>query len=335
MGNAPAVEVHANADSPSMPGKCSVLTDSLDEYCDYNSFVDELLPLLKEPLYPLESYVLKSHEIKPLDGESFTVKIIHDGVKLKTYGFGKYVKEGQDFLRLWQTVRCDRAKREIIAEEYDDQGDVQAICCTRFLDNPLRVEFWCDMPNGQRKCDEQLASIVKSFYVIPVLKSLMKRKVVVNLGVESPGGNGKSAISGPLDDYLDFDGCFDAVLEVLRESVDGKADGTVTDLSDNEFEMKVTAPSLGEGDTDQEPSGTQLTQLIRYDRTTGEIINVASMGGQLLYTSWITIHERPLRIEHWTEVDGKRICGRQEGTVLQNFVDSVVAKSDGTSGWFF
>lgn len=331
MGNLPAVDVLPDQESPSDPGKHSVLSGPLDEYCDFGSFFDELIPLLKEPLYPLESYVLKSLEIKDLGPEAFTLKVIHDGAKLRMYGFGEFLKGDGDLLRAWQTVRCSREKRQIEAEHYSEDGSVRETYYTRFLEDPLRIEFWCELPSGERRCGEPMASTLKSFYIMPVLQCLMKRKVKVRPCVESPGGFGKSAMSDPLDEYLDFDTCFDAVIEVLKDSVGNKGDSQISDLSDQEFEMLVSTPNLG--DTDAAPA--VMTQHVRHDRAQGQLVNVASVGGQLLYTSWIVVHHHPLSVEHWTEVDGKRICGRQEAAVLQGFVDGIVAKTDGSGGWFF
>mmetsp|Transcript_53132 Transcript_53132/g.119769 ORF Transcript_53132/g.119769 Transcript_53132/m.119769 type:complete len:334 (+) Transcript_53132:137-1138(+) len=333
MGTVPSVEVEAEAESPSTPGKRSAVSGPLDEYCDFESFFEGLVPILREPLFPLESYVLKSIDITDDGPESFTVKIIHDAKKLNMYGFGSYAKDGKDFLRLWQKVRYSRAQREIVAEEFTEDGQTQAVCHTLFLKDPLRVEFWCDMPNGERKCDERIANLLKSFYIIPVLKSLMKRKVSVMHCVDSPGGLGKSALSGSLDEYVDYDSCFDMAIEVLQDSIDKQPDGKVVELSENEFEMTMSAPSLKDGsgfDTE-----SVMKQHIRHDRKTGDIINVAAVGGQLLYTSWIKIHRSPLIVEHWTENDGKRIAGRQETSALQMFVDSIVAKSEGEGSWFW
>mmetsp|Transcript_23991 Transcript_23991/g.65414 ORF Transcript_23991/g.65414 Transcript_23991/m.65414 type:complete len:331 (-) Transcript_23991:59-1051(-) len=330
MGNVPAVDVLPDTDSPSDAGKRSVVSGPLDEYCDYASFFEELIPLLKEPLYPLESYVLKSIEIKDIGPEVFTVKVYHDGDKLRTYGFGEWVKGDGDLLRLWNTVRCSRENRQIAVEHHSEDGQLQQTFFTRFLKDPLRVEFWCERPNGERIADEGMANTLKSFFIIPVLQSLMKRKVQVNPCIESPGGGGKSAISDPLTEYLAFNTCFDFVIEVLKDSVD-KGRGEITDVSDQEFEMVVSAPNLGDADAPV----TKMLQHVRHNRDRGEVVNVASIGGQLLYTSWIVVHREPVIVEHWTEVDGKRICGRQEARVLQNFVDSIVAKTDGSSGWFF
>mmetsp|Transcript_58581 Transcript_58581/g.171434 ORF Transcript_58581/g.171434 Transcript_58581/m.171434 type:complete len:330 (-) Transcript_58581:124-1113(-) len=329
MGNVPNVEVLPNQESPSAPGKRSVLSGPLDEYCSYDTFFDELIPILKEPLFPLESYVLKSIELKDLGPEAFTLKIMHDGAKLKLYGFGDLVKGDGDFLRAWQSVRCSREKREIAAEHLDEAGEVRETYFTRFLKDPLRIEFWCELPNGERTCDEGMASTLRTFYIIPVLKQLMRRTVSVVHSVESPGGGGKSAISGPLEEYLDFDSCFDAAIEVLKDTVGDE--GRISELSEREFEMKVATPKLSDNDG---PSG-EMTQLVRHDRERGEIVNVASIGGQLLYTSWIVVNRDPLVVEHWTEVDSKRIGGRQEGSVLQGFVDSIVARTNGSGGWFF
>jgi len=331
MGNVPQVEVHANAESPTEPGKISVVSGPLDGYCNFDSFFDELIPILKEPLYPLESYVLKRHEVKDIDADTFTVKIIHDGAKLTMYGFGSLTKDGADYLRAWQTVRCSKEKREISVEDYNEEGKLVSTSYTRFPQEPFRVEFWVDMADGTRLCDGNMATLLKNFYVVPVVKSLMTRKVTVSTGVASPGGGWTSAMSGPLDEFVDYDTCFESVIEVLKESVENKAGGQVQELSDREFEMLVTAPSIG----DHSNGDTKMTQLIRHDRKTGEIINVASVGGEFLYTSWIVLHRSPLRVEHWTEVDSKRVCGRQERSVLQTFVDSIVAKSEGAGGWFF
>merc|ERR1719343_1433205 len=123
----------------------------------------------------MESYVLKSLEISEETPESFTVKIYHDAQKLQRCGLGALVEDGRDFLRCWNRVRFSKEERRITTEELKEDGSIQAICRTLFLRDPLRVEFWVDLPSGERKSDDKMAQLLKNCFLVPALKTLMQR----------------------------------------------------------------------------------------------------------------------------------------------------------------
>uniref|UniRef100_A0A7S1S5K5 Uncharacterized protein n=1 Tax=Alexandrium catenella TaxID=2925 RepID=A0A7S1S5K5_ALECA len=333
MGAKIAFQVHHEVDSPSNPGQKCCLTDSLDKFTTFDGLFDEILENIKDPLLPTENWLVKEVVITDEGPEEFAVKVIHDARKLATFGWGK--EDGSDRVRSWVKVRHNRAKREIITEEYWEDGRMEIRCFTKFLSDPLRVEFWGEHCSGERRCGQIYARIVKYQFLMPSLKKLVCRKVPVKLGTPSiDDRGGTSVISEALDDYTSYIGLMNLLQEALKSPAE-KANLPVTEINDHEFELKTPGPPKKFPAPGEEIERDILTWLYKFDADNGQINAVVSVGNELLHTSWIRVHRDPLRLEHWIEQGGKRLAGRCETFMLQEIIDSIVRKAEGLDGWFF
>mmetsp|Transcript_36329 Transcript_36329/g.82106 ORF Transcript_36329/g.82106 Transcript_36329/m.82106 type:complete len:353 (-) Transcript_36329:60-1118(-) len=305
--------VHADAESPTEPGLKSVLTDSLDDCCDPASFYDELLAMLREPVGPREAVVLKEVELKEHGSDVFTVKVILDGAKLHRLGFGE--EGGPDLVKLWMRVEGDRSKEEVHLVLYNrsDQS-VYRTSTMKLLRDPFRVELWRNTPNGTRLHGRALAQLFKNDYLAPIATLQTKRQVLVHFDVESPSGQGKSAISDPLDRYITYGGLFHGMLGLIRSL------GRVKELSPSAFEVS-SPPRWGRGTFEE---GT-MVQAVQHDMSRGSFNVTEYFNGQIVHNCLFRILRDPLRIETWNEAtDGKRDGGRRVGFIMQEFLNSLI-----------
>lgn len=326
------MNVQHEVDSPTMPGMKSCVTESLEEYCTFNSLFDQILNIIRDPLVPTENFLLKSLTVTEDGPEEFTVKVIHDAKKLETFGWGK--EDGTDRVRSWVKVWHSRSKRELITEEYHEDGRMEIRCTARFLSDPLRIEFWGDHVSGARRCGKFYAAVVKHMFIVPSLKSLVKRKVYVAHSVRAVDGHGVSCLSDPLDDYATYDGLMYLLLDVLKSPAK-KGKFEFTEIAENQFEIKLPGPPIRPPEGDEPPPRVTLTTLYKWDYERGQINAVISVGNDLLHTAWIRVHKDPLRLEYWIEEGVTRLAGRMETVLLQEIVDAVVRKAEGLDGWFF
>jgi len=333
MGAKISFKVHHEMESPTAPGVKSCVSDSLEPYCTYDGLFDEILAEIKDPLLPMENWLVKEVIITDDGPEEFTVKVLHDAKKLETFGWGK--EDGTDRVRSWVKCIHSKERREIICEEYHDNGDMEIRNFTIFLTDPLRVEFWGDHCSGVRRCGKIFARILKYQFLTPALKRLASRKISVKLGTPSiDDRGGLSAMSDSLDEYTSYVGLMDLLEEALKNPAQ-KAKLSVTDISPKEFEMKIPGPPKKFPAPGEEIERDVLTWLYRFDNEVGQISAVVSVGNELLHTSFVKVHKDPLRLEHWIEQGGKRLAGRMEVLLLQEIVDSIVKKAEGLDGWFF
>merc|ERR1712032_1722410 len=147
--------------------------------------------------------------------------------------------------------------------------------------------------------------------------------------VDSPSGGGlKCVLSDPLDDYASYEEVFDGILEVMQNRFEG---GRVDEVSHSSFIL--TAPSAMPDLPEESGATVDLVQVVRHDRAKGQVISVNSLGKELIGTSWLVVHQDPLRIEAWLEDGNQRKCGKSVATTVQQYVDRLVAAAEG--GWLW
>mmetsp|Transcript_5062 Transcript_5062/g.15626 ORF Transcript_5062/g.15626 Transcript_5062/m.15626 type:complete len:379 (+) Transcript_5062:77-1213(+) len=280
MGNGPYVKVHPDAESPTCLGAKSALSDPIDDFCDYATFFEELIPRLRDPVHPLEQYVLKSLEVVDHGPQEFTVKIILNGELLTRLGVGK--PDGSDVVRRWQRVAHSHEDRMIIFEEYGEDGKPYATNKLKFLEDPFRVEVWSDWITGERFSGPILAWSTETFYITPIIRNVIHRKVMVRREVDSPGGTGKCCLSDPLDGYLTFDAITEGLPEVMKTMCE-KTFGTVEEISPTEFEMRhpVKVPRAlveAEGSTGSDTAALKEETL--HEKTSAQARKGATASGQ-------------------------------------------------------
>lgn len=330
----PAIRVmcHEDQESESQPGQKCIVSDSLEEFITFDTFLDELIRRLRSPLLPMEEKVLKSLDVVDHSESDFTVKVTNDGKKLDSWGIGK--GDGSDVIRLWQRSRVAREARIIQSETYSDDGAVELMNTTVFLENPLRIEFWFEKPDGTRVHDETAKNMLQYFFINPIILAAMKRKVIVSPDVESPSGGGaQSAVTGELDDFLSYDEAFDGIMKAIK---DVYRTGTVEEVTPTEYLLTSSAIAnpLAQKDSAGMDQEFVMRQRCTHSRSKGEIVLVSMIGNELLNTSFIYFHQNPLRIEHWDEDGGTRHHGRAQAAQMQGWVDAIIEGTE-NQGWFY
>uniref|UniRef100_A0A7S1RIU8 Uncharacterized protein n=1 Tax=Alexandrium catenella TaxID=2925 RepID=A0A7S1RIU8_ALECA len=340
MGAWATVPCRHDEDSPSAPGFKSVLSDSLEEFCTADEFYDGLWSHIRNPFMHFENIFIKERSLVEHGEEEFTVRIIYDGAKLKNFGV---TKEEKDICKLHHRIVGNKKELTVVSQNMNIDGELENAGYCKLLKDPLRVEYWL-IEDGERKATKLCARILEFAYIRPVLQALAKRKVKCNANHESSlQGGGLSAISEPMDEHLTYEAAFDLLQDVLknpeRPSIPGFP-SVKSELKETENGWELTEL---EPDQFRELALTKDSTLPRKDmhyvgqvnKEDGEIILVVSMGQQLLFTVFIHFHRDPLRIESWQIADGKRQGGVPEATHLQHYVDAIITKSQGTSGYYF
>lgn len=336
MGNIPHVKCHANVDSPTDPGFKSVVSESLEEYCTAEAFYDALWMLMRSPVHPMEAHMVKEQQVEDHGEEDFTVRVIYDGLKLKSYGLAP---DDKDYYKLNQRVVGNRKEFTIVTQDMKRDGTHIYTGFCKLVRNPLRLEY-SRIVDGERRFGQVLASVVETTYVAPVLAVLAKRKAKVLPDHESElHGGGPSAISEPLDEWLTFDMAFEFLIEALKypPEVPQEQKTELVETEDSWELIYYEHEKLRELNyaRDSTLPARDMRYMGKVDRAAGEIVVVCSVGQELLFTSFTHFHRDPVRIESWQVADGKRLGGVAEASVLQGYVDHIIGKSEGDSGWYF
>jgi len=330
-----------DAESPTEPGKLSVLSEPLTQFCaDFDAFYDGVIRSMKDPvLNPMEHHVIKSIEVSTIGPEEWVVKIIHDGAKLKKFGLQE---TEEDRVGSWAHIWSSRKQREIVQEYYSPDGaKVTATTHVKFLQDPFRVEAWLDEASGVRRSGPVLRGCIRDTFLNPIVRELATRKVKVEHSVESPSTEGVCAISEPLEPHLPETGAghsevFDAMIELMKSTGSsmmaqlGEAAGglcrEVLDLSEHEFQLSLSAKipvATHKGSQTYQTVGIRSNFV--HDREKGDISGVAStMQGELLWEYRFKLHKEPMRLEYYAFISSRRTGGRVEAATVQVMADAIV-----------
>lgn len=320
MGNSSSLpRVHANVDSPSIAGLKTCVSDPLDAYCTRDEFFHELMEMLREPVGFWDVPCLKGVEVEWLGSEECTVKVVLDGAALQELDSPEKQATTKDYVRMWLRLSWDLAKWELLIHTNDNAtGKLTSTIRVCFLKDPFRIETLFVL-NPQNADATLLAWIAESQWLRPVIHELGRRKTKLSRNVESPYGNGSMVtISDALDGLIDFDTLWQEYFSYIKSQC-----VRCEEISDSQFEVTIIDPRYG--GVDKKP----LIRVIKHDKSTGEIVDVASLENlRLLDTRHIKIHREPLRVEHWTESNGKRIYRRLNSELLQQLLDTIVPEKE-------
>eukprot|EP00435_Cladocopium_sp_Y103_P046181 s2555_g13.t1 len=103
----------------SQPGLQSIISgplDGLDPPITCKEAFEETIALLRYPLDPISEGLKKELQITELDANSFVVKLILDGKKLDSFGYGK--GDGTDRVRHWKKVVAKPEKMSITVTDF-------------------------------------------------------------------------------------------------------------------------------------------------------------------------------------------------------------------------
>merc|ERR1712032_1100268 len=248
----------------------------------------------------------------------FSIKITLDGEKLKNAKLG----EGKDWVRCWQKIKADKDSRLMTCINYDGEGEPIATSYTRFLEDPLRVEFWLDDKDG-RKTGKLAAKLVEAIYINPILHTLKKRRVRVHQDIPSPTTHGKlSCISDALDEYTGYDELYDNMVSSIKKLLVASG-AEIKEMDDQNFQSVTKAdeslPKMEDGSTYQQ------IRDVKHDKDSHKIIIVQhASGGDAVTTSFYLFHEDPLIVETYTEDGHSRYSGKIVQVVMQMLIDDVI-----------
>mmetsp|Transcript_47979 Transcript_47979/g.126687 ORF Transcript_47979/g.126687 Transcript_47979/m.126687 type:complete len:334 (+) Transcript_47979:109-1110(+) len=333
MGSGSSVNLTPDADSVIEPGTKVVMSEPLE--VDFGLLFDEYMDQLRYPVEPIKEYVLKECSVEEHGPDDFTVKVVLDGKKLDSYGYGR--GDGVDNIDLWTRVTGDRAKREIwsrpiVAPPGCYVDEVDTFKCpstgakTSFTsETPLRVEFWIEMAGGAR-LDQDIAKGILLPPLGGAMQGLGKQLVKVKPDMDATRGGGlKSVISDPFDELSTFDEFWDKYLDAARNPPSAQVKPEIIEVSDEEFHTVAVIPG---GDK-------KLTTKFRHCKESGEIQAATFLDAELTGGKTTTIvHKEPLFVEAWGESKtGDRQAGRGAAKMLQASLEAALAPKK--TGWFW
>mmetsp|Transcript_8735 Transcript_8735/g.9943 ORF Transcript_8735/g.9943 Transcript_8735/m.9943 type:complete len:213 (-) Transcript_8735:22-660(-) len=199
MGATHSVPLYVT-DSIVNPGNPSVVSDPIE--ADFNAYCDQLVALMKYPVEPRLEAVLKTCAVtEGATPDDFEVKVILDPVKLQAIGYANPKDPSLERIEAHSKFTLDRAGRFLTNETYAPcwAGEEPTRLLTAradFTKDPLRVDYYWTMANGDRKADDMTLAVLKPVSD-QVLAALADRKVTMTLDAAK-----KAATSGPIDEAV-------------------------------------------------------------------------------------------------------------------------------------
>lgn len=342
MGNSPLCQLTADAESPTEPGKFSVISDEIK--ADYDALYDEVVSYCKYLVDPQMEKVLKELKIEDLGPDEFSVKIILDGAKLTAYGVGNPERPGTDAVASYNKYKLDKAGRKLTSQLYGpatgffwlDELDkyenmVRLNSTTNFLKDPLRIEYYWEttedppnmMPPSSRVANETVKGVLS-----PILEGVLAKfanlKVVTTPDAPSVAAPGeKSVISNTLNaDEVSFTAIMDGIVECIKEDTEGSP--VFKEVTETDFTESFTKTY---GDND-------MVRIFECDKRKGTIkvdTKLKSGSGGIEHH---LLHQSPLQFEAWTIDDSTRKAGVAFSRQCQVLWNKAYAKATSSSSWF-
>jgi hypothetical protein len=340
MGNSPLIGLAADQESPTEPGKLSVVTEEIKT--EYDAFFDEVLEVVKYPVGPNIEAVVKEVKISDTGPGEFSVMLVLDGQKLTSYGYGHKEKPDMDFVAQYVKFQCDKAGRKIVSlshgpsagffmedlEKYEGKPQLKATVL--FLEGPFRVEYWwdtTDTPHEGLSPNTRYSGEYVKGVVSPIIQAVATKfatlKVTTLPDQASPGGGGeKSVVSNSLgEDEVTFATLMDGLVGVIRENA---AAGTVVaDVSDTQF---TVAGKL--------PDGTETLRTVTHNKEKGTVVSEMKIAGSLNVTDYYVLHKSPLQFEAWNVDKEGRKSGKAMARECQKNWNAAYAKATSANSWF-
>eukprot|EP00429_Kryptoperidinium_foliaceum_P020571 CAMPEP_0176049428 /NCGR_PEP_ID=MMETSP0120_2-20121206/24561_1 /TAXON_ID=160619 /ORGANISM="Kryptoperidinium foliaceum, Strain CCMP 1326" /LENGTH=341 /DNA_ID=CAMNT_0017382855 /DNA_START=44 /DNA_END=1069 /DNA_ORIENTATION=- len=340
MGVSHSVELFADQDSPTDVGQKSVMTASLDDLdppVTAEQFLAEFIDHFKWPIDPAAEAVLKSCTVTEASADDFTVKVILDGAKLDSYGYGK--GDGTDRMRSWKRVVVDRVSKRITTHDYvpeptlgawvDEASDKEAVAVfhMQLLSGPTRAEFWVVDKEGTRLSDAGLAQGVYHLTdrVVGALQAAAKAKVKVAPGKSIRNQGEDSVLTQPMEEHVDYDSFFDKMTTVMKEKMEK--------LPNAEVEVAATEVVVRVKEQDADGKERVHTHTIKHSAESGEmVITHTDQDGKIVNTSFRQVHKSPLVVEAWNITrNGDRTAGAAFAKMVQKEVNEIIERAN---SWF-
>lgn len=338
MGNANALELHPDQESPTNPGCTSVISASLEDQeppMTAEAFMDGLINQLRSPVDMIAERVLKSVDVTEHGSESFTVKVILDGKKLSSWGHGR--GDDIDRVRAWKKVTVDRAQKLITTEDYvmdatlgawlDEASDKEVLVTvhTKLLAEPTRLESWMLM-GGQRMSGEELASGLQVWVnkVVTDYQSMANAQVKVAAGPSKKEPGHTSVLSSAIDEHVYYETYFSTMVKLTREELTKSPGAETDDVNSGEFVVSMMG----------EDGNPQSKWVVKHSEDTGDMsITIQNQQGQNTFCSFRKLHRDPVVLEAWTAgEDGQRAEPTSRFVMqIQKEVNGAITKA---TSWF-
>lgn len=343
MGVSHSVELLEDQDSPTEPGKKSIISasvDDLDPPVSGDQLISEYVAWLKKPIDPMTEAILKSCTVTDDGPDACTVKVVLDGIKLDSYGYGK--GDGTDRVRSWKKVVVDKAAGKVVTSDYvsepalgawlDEATDKEVLATSTFqvLKDPTRIEFSVVTKDGERLSGAFLRDALYALTdrLIGEIHDQVKAKVKVTCGKAIKTAGEDSVISQPLDEHADYESYFDKMVAVLREKLEKIPNVEMEDISGAEFRAKVPTPPK-EGDSEERKN----TIIVKHSVESGEMtVTTRADDGQVVSTTFRQVHKTPFVVEAWNiDRGGERSVGDAFAKEVQKQVNEVIER---LNSWF-
>uniref|UniRef100_A0A7S1SDS0 Uncharacterized protein n=1 Tax=Alexandrium catenella TaxID=2925 RepID=A0A7S1SDS0_ALECA len=316
--------IAADQDSPTTPGAKCVLVTSLS--MSKEDLMDGCVMKARYPVGPLRP-LLKVFEATDHGPDEFTVKATLDGAKLEEHHMGDGTE--RDRVAVW--MKCKLEGDTIRGESYVDPegewankatktGKVFWTACTKVLEDPVRVEYWCEV-QGKRYANSEVTG-----HWLPWIKAIIdiatSRKVHFKPDTDSlhePGQ--KSLITDSLDDLSTFD----ELWKGLTNHAVIYPDLVTTEMSDSEVYVGL------DGGIEPPDGGWR----VEVDKEAAKIVRTKELSGKLTEVQTTVLHKEPLRIELWRVMaDGSRDSSLSFARHTAMVCDQLIKKPDSGS-WFW
>jgi len=344
MGGGVSVEVLGEQDSIANPsGGKVIMSASLDEIpgVDYVAFSNELSQIMKSPP-PFTDLVLKTKEYNEIDGnpDDFKFKVVLDGAKMKSYGFG----DGEDVVAVNRRVTLNRKERKMECWEYMKKGDpatMTSFSVTNFLKDPFRIEGYLvvypghpdaaeDTPKeGKHFANEVAVGIWKGMFIDPICTTISRTKVKCTADQPASDGSGKLVIvSDRVDEYVTVDALTTGLLPFLKAFFEkmSSEDNPVDIKQDTENDIMVTAnmPSPTGGKSSMVSTGSFNPETLEYKEE-------VTLSGTLARTRYIKIVWPRLESYVIQGASGERVSGGNYARDFTQFLNGLVEHAEQSS----
>eukprot|EP00415_Alexandrium_ostenfeldii_P003851 UN3851 len=234
--------------------------------------------------------------------------------------------------------RTDKENGTIYEENRAPFPDILlTLGCTTVFRDPLRVEYWYQMVNGlERMSGEFVRRFVKR-----ILDEVLATDVQVICGQDSPLQPGvQSAITPPLDDYIDKDSLFDGILETLKtQSFNKHLKGEVTCVqegtdveSDEAFALYFTVDgtAMQEDPFMEFPPAVDEVKYRLHVKTNRDfsafVIAISGQNFQLYEIQHIMLTENPLQVDAFRVRPTGCFAGELHAKVVEHCLNTAIAR---------
>jgi len=336
LGGSHLVAVMPGIESPSRPGKTSVVSEPLDEHIDFYRLWLGVVKWMKTGRETPERSKLAVEMQKFFILGQLAPRAAFPSVPSRVPKH-KLSPPGEEWIEIAVLHWLDRPNRTI-RTEVTCQGHVVGREYFIFHEDPLCLEAWGEQP-GQRFAGEWLRRVIQVSVDIIVTRAHPDGHdpIATYPNCEDPPDSGlMSVITSGMDAYLNLDRIWIEWLDLLKYPSRGHGVKAtkLTIESDTDFTISQVvegskAETLGVGENmaqdvfeSKRVSASTESQSIYIEQFTNQ--------GETPKRIWVRFHQFPLRVQAWAETPGKRASGEIFAGYMEKMLNAVLA--DETQG---